>query len=95
MHKDHDPLEQLAAAAGRVCSGNSTESMRKAAYYGYLQATIAQADTQAIINLLLHHLGVPREQIDRALDDARRKRYEQLSGSASAVLTPAPTTKPQ
>jgi hypothetical protein len=95
MHKDHDPLVQLAAAAGRVCSGDSVESIRKTASYAYLQSTITQADTQAIIDVLIQKNIVSREIIDRALNDARLKRYEQLSGSASAVLMPAPTTKTQ
>jgi hypothetical protein len=95
MHKEHDPLEQLAAAAGRVCAGDGIETIRRTGMYAYLQSTIAQADMQAIINLLISQNILSREQINRAIDDARLKRYEQLSGSASAVLMQAPTTKTQ
>jgi hypothetical protein len=90
MHKDHDPIEQLAAATGRVVSNTS---VAKTAGIAYLQSTITQAGLQALVDILIQKGVVSREGMNAALNDQYLKRYEQLSGTNGSILTAAPTAK--
>lgn len=89
-NQDYDPCQQLAAAIGRVVSGSRTE---RVAGIAYLQATLAQAAVQALIDLLKQQNIISQEQIQRALDDAYNDRFRQLSGSNGVLAAPAPTAR--
>lgn len=88
----YDPAEQLAAALGRVVSNTRQE---KVAGMAYLQAALAQAAVQALIDLLRHKNIFSKEEIDRALSRAYEERFKQLSGSNGAILMPTPMTRQQ
>jgi hypothetical protein len=87
----YDPCEQLAAALGRVTANTRTE---KVAAMAYLQASLAQAAVQALIDLLRQQNVISQERIQEALNDAYDTRFKQLSGSNGAVVLPHPTARP-
>lgn len=87
---DYNPMEQFAAALGRVVSNSHPE---RCAAMAYLQASLAQAACQGLINLIMSKNILSREEIQRALDASYDERFKQLSGSNAAVIMPAPTTK--
>jgi hypothetical protein len=87
-----EAIQQLTAAAGRVCGATRVE---KIAAYAYLQATLAQAANQALINLLKQHNVVSDGELSRHLARAYEDRFKQLSGANGAILTPAPQVRPQ
>jgi len=88
--KSYDPMEQLSAALGRVCTNTRVERL---AALAYLQASLAQAATQGLINLIMTKNILSREEIERAMNAAYDERYKQLAGTHTAEMLPAPTTR--
>jgi hypothetical protein len=89
---ESEALQQLSAAAGRVVGATKTE---KVAAYAYLQATLANAALQAVINLLKQHNIIGDAELSRMLADCYEDRFKQVSGASGAVLTPAPQVRTQ
>lgn len=83
--------EQLAAAVGRVVGQTRTE---KVAGLAYLQATLAQAANQALINILKRHNIISDSELERTLAEVYDERYKSLSGSSGAIVQPAPLVRP-
>lgn len=88
--RDYDPLQQLGMALGRVIAGTRSD---KAAALAYLQASIANAALQGLVNLLVHKGVLTQAQVQESLDDAYDERFKQLAGSNGAELMPGATTK--
>lgn len=89
---ESEALQQLAAACGRVVGNTRVE---KVAAFAYLQATLANAALQAVIDLLKQHNVVTDSELSRHLARAYEARFKELSGANGAILTPAPQVRPQ
>ena len=89
--KDEAAANQLLIALKRTTEGTRLD---RCAQTAYMQAVLAQAAGQGLINLLKQKNLINDREIENALAAAYDERFKQLAGTHSIVTPTAPLVRP-